>query len=71
MSRAAPRWERNTRRIVRRQLSVLGVEPIDEQLVEPQVCGDCEAIVVRNVDRVGVRACLSLVALKRALAGAA
>ena len=46
--------------IVRCQLTLLGVEGIDQDLVESEVRGEGELVVGRDIDRVAVRCLLAL-----------
>src|SRR5437870_13540498 len=58
-ARAGARLEFGKRWIIRRERAMCRVEVIYEQFVEPQVCGDSEAIVVVQVNLVCVSARLA------------
>src|SRR5437660_12347452 len=66
MARGGAQLEFGKRRIIRRERAMCRVEVINEQFVEPQVCSDSEAIVVGEINLVGVRALLELRIVTRA-----
>ena len=60
VSRAGSRLQRDESGIVRRQRASVRVEPIDQDLVDPEVRHQDKSVVTGGLDEVGVRAGLTL-----------